>query len=666
MSGSQSNKLDRTIERAVQYALNIQHKEGYWQGALDSNCTMEAEYLLLLYFLGINDVTLKSKVMNYILKNQQLDGSWSLYYQGPGDLSTTVECYFALMLTGVSKNETFMQLAKNFILANGGLSQVRVFTKIWLALFGQWSWTKIPMISPEIIFLPSWFPINIYDFASWARATILPLSIVMAKKPLKPIPEGCSLADLFPVNTKQTGKRLRLGWPNVFSLIEKGLRVYEYLPWKPGRKLAMQMITTWILEHQEADGSWAGIQPPWVYSLISLNLMGYSLDNPVMKKGLDGFKSFSIVTDDTIQVQACVSPVWDTGLMMNSLYEAGLKPTHPQLESACRWLIQKQIHVKGDWQIKNPKLTPGGWAFEFENNHYPDIDDTAEILMALWHSKLPEADDFHRKNAVTKGLAWLLGMQSKQGGWAAFDQDNDNSFLAKFPFFDFGEILDPPSVDVTAHALEMFGRLGYKKDNPKIKAGLDYIYQEQESDGSWFGRWGVNYIYGIGTVLPALKAVGEKINPQIEKAEQWLLAHQNLDGGWGESCESYADASLRGQGPSTPSQTAWALLGLMAFGQGHLHAVNRGINYLCDTMNGRDTWSEAYFTGCGFPGYGIGKRLDPSINPEKAQLASNPAAGFMINYHLYRHCWPLIALGRYQKICRTSTQFKNEEVALLL
>ena len=656
--------FQNNIKRATDYALAIQNKEGYWLGALDSNCTMEAEFLMLLYFLDVEQVALKTKVVQFILNHQQQNGSWPLYHQGPGDLSTTVECYFALMLAGISKETPNMQLAKAFIIANGGLAKVRVFTQIWLALFGQYSWKNIPLILPEIIFLPTSFPINIYEFASWARATILPLAIVMVKRPVHPIPKSCELTDLILPKPKQTAPGPQGIWQRFFRLLDKGLRIYETLPWKPGRQRALQKITDWIIEHQEADGSWAGIQPPWVYSLIALKLMGYPIDHPIIKKGMDGFNSFSIITEDTAQIQACVSPVWDTGLMVNALTEAGVPPTHPQLETACRWLIHKQIKTGGDWQIKNPALAPGGWAFEFENNHYPDIDDTAEILMALWHLKLPEKEDSNRLNAIKQGLAWITGMRSKQGAWAAFDQDNDNFFLAKFPFFDFGEILDPPSVDVTAHVLEMLGKLGYQNTDPIVQSALTYIYKEQESDGSWFGRWGVNYIYGIGTVLPALKAVGEPYHALIEKAEQWLLKHQNKDGGWGESCASYVNPTLRGQGVSTPSQTAWALLGLMAYDKWDYPAVRKGIEYLCTQMNSLGTWDEDEYTGCGFPGYGIGKQLDQSPDSNHNEI-SNPSAGFMINYHLYRHCWPLIALGRYQHYVIKNTKEENRKESLV-
>ena len=643
--------LMKNLKRAIDYALNLQNKDGYWMAALDSNSTMEAEFIMLLYFLGSKKTDVLNKLSNHIIMNQQQNGSWSLYFNGPGDLSTTVECYFALMLAGISKEMPHMQRAKTFIRVNGGIAKVRVFTKIWLALFGEWPWSNIPILPPEIIFLPACFPINIYAFASWARATIIPLTIVMAKRPIHLIPPECTLADLVlpNANMSRTGMDFKKGWGTIFALLDKSLHLYNRSPWKPGRKRAIQKIVTWIIDHQEADGSWAGIQPPWVYSLIALQLMDYSVEHPVMQKGISGFDSFAITTHDTMQIQACLSPVWDTGIMINALKEAGLDHAHPALQLGYRWLIKKQIHVGGDWQIKNPNLTPGGWAFEFENNHYPDIDDTAEVLMALWNASLPEPDNTSRKSAIETGMQWLIGMQCENGGWAAFDKDNNSSFLAKLPFFDFGEMLDPPSVDVTAHVVEALGLMGYQRDNSLIKKALQFIYQEQEPDGSWFGRWGVNYIYGTGTVLPALRAVGEDTTmPFIQDAAKWLVAHQNSDGGWGESCASYVDPLQRGQGLSTPTQTAWALIGLMSVDHYQEHpAVQHGINYLCQSLNSAGTWTETEYTGCGFPGYGDGGRRDPCLQTTEQAKESQSAAGFMINYHLYRHYWPLMALGRY-------------------
>lgn len=654
----QEVKLATILQNAIDYAFSIQHDDGYWIGRLDSNSTMEAEYLMLLYFLGIREGDIWRKVANHILSQQREDGTWGQYFEGPGDLSTTVECYFALKLAGISAQMPRMQKAKEFIISKGGLAKTRVFTKIWLALFKQWPWDAIPLITPEIIYLPHWFLINIYSFASWARATIVPLSIVLVKQPLCEIPEIASLKELCLSDQQEKQYAFAkptswLSWRSFFYVADKALRLYEKLPYKFARKSAINKALKWIINHQEADGSWGGIQPPWVYSLIALKICGYDLEHPVMKKGLQGFQGFSeeCREKETLQIQACISPVWDTCLMMVALQDAAVPSDHPRLQQACKWLMKKQIRASGDWHIFNRKVVPGGWAFEFDNNHYPDIDDTSEVLIAILRTQLDGIDAEKQNEVFQRGLDWLINMQSRCGGWAAFDRDNDNPILTKILFFDFGETLDPPSVDVTAHVLELLGRKGYQADHPIVRKALNYVYQEQESDGSWFGRWGVNYIYGTGSVLPALEALGEDMNqPCIHKAVQWLIEHQNDDGGWGESCASYVDREYHGKGPSTPSQTSWALLALFAAGQWHSHAVREGIHYLIKTQNSDGTWDEPYYTGCGFPGYGVGKRVKDLPKPgEPGYQGPEMPAAFMINYNLYRHYWPLMALGRYYR-----------------
>lgn len=647
---------DTVIQRACSYMLSIQHQDGYWWGDLESNPTMEAEYLFLTRFLGVVDMDRWRKIANHLLKEQQEDGSWGQYYGGAGDLSTSVECYFALKLAGVPADDPAMVRARRFILLKGGVPKVRVFTKIWLSLFGQWEWEMTPMMPPELMLLPEWSPVSIYDFASWARATIVPLLIVMNKKPVCSIPQEASIDELYPEgyergkNGTLSVRQVLQGWRGFFFAADRLLRIYERLPWKPLRSLAMKRAEEWMLEHQEADGSWGGIQPPWAYALMAMKTLGYPLEHPAVKKGLEGFERFAIEDEDgRWRVQACVSPVWDTCLAVIGLLDAGMSPDHPAIQKAVRWLIQKQITAPGDWQVKVKGVEPGGWAFEFENDCYPDIDDTAEVIIALSMARLPGEEDAARLKAIERGVKWTLAMQCKNGGWAAFDKDNDKAFLAKIPFADFGEMLDPPSVDVTAHVVEMLGKLGYTRDWQPVARALQYIKAEQEEDGCWFGRWGVNYVYGTGAVLPALEAIGEDMSqPYVRRAIQWLLEHQNPDGGWGESCASYADPSLRGQGPSTASQTAWALLAMLAAGEGAYPATRRGIQYLRDTQREDGSWDEPQYTGTGFPGYGVGRRL--ARTPKRSGSSWQGvelSAGFMINYQHYRNYWPLMALGRY-------------------
>ena len=449
-----------------------------------------------------------------------------------------------------------------------------------------------------------------------------------------PIPEEARIDDLYPAPRHQIDYSLskpkeRLSWRRFFYALDGLLRRYEGVAFQPLRRAAIRAAERWIVARQEADGSWGGIQPPWVYSLIALKVLGYSLDHPVMKKGLAGFDSFAIEDEETFNPQACLSPVWDTALAMIGLLDSGLPADHPALVKAGRWLLREQILGGGDWQVKAKGVPPGGWSFEFENDYYPDTDDTAEVMMAILRTRLPEGR--RKKQALQRGFQWLLGMQSSNGGWGSFDKDNTQRLVTCIPFCDFGEVIDYPTEDVTAHIVECLGQLGYGEDFPAVRRALAYLRRQQEADGCWWGRWGVNYVYGSGAVLPALRAIGADMSqPYVQAAVRWLIDHQNPDGGWGESIESYVDPSLRGVGPSTASQTAWALLALLAAlpsaDSGAEEAVRRGAGYLVETQEEDGQWEEPYFTATGFP------------------------HDFMIKYHLYRNYWPLMALGRFRTL----------------
>ena len=649
--------VDAAIGRCHAYFRDSQYPEGYWWGELESNPTMEAEYLMLSYFLGRVDQERWRKVTNYILSKQREDGSWGQYYQAPGDVSTSVECYFALKLTGHSPDSEPLRKARQFILSRGGVPQVRVFTKIWLALFGQWDWKGTPNMPPELILLPSWFPFNIYEFSSWARATIVPMLIILTHCPLCGVPEWANIDELYPqprseIDYSLPKPRSGWGWARFLYRLDQLIGLYQRLPVHPFRRRAQRRVVDWIVSHQEADGSWGGIQPPWVYSLIALHYLGFPAYHSVVEKGFAGFEGFAIEDEDTCSVQACVSPVWDTCLVQLALLESGVAQDDPMIQRTTRWLVDRQILTGGDWQVRARKAKPGGWAFEFHNNMYPDIDDVSEVIMALNLARLSPEEEPRRQQAIRRGVDWLVALQSKNGGWAAFNKDNSRKYLTKLPFSDFGETIDPPSADVTAHIVEMFGRLGYPRDYLPLQRAYRYLLEEQEENGSWFGRWGVNYIYGVGAVLPALAAIGEDMSqPYIRRAVDWLLAHQNGDGGWGESCGSYVDPEQHGVGDSTASQTAWALLALLAAGEIDQPAGRRGVRYLLDTQTEAGCWDEPFFTGTGFPGYGVGERLKSLPKPEeRGYQGLDMPAGFMINYHMYRNCWPLLALGRYQTL----------------
>jgi squalene-hopene/tetraprenyl-beta-curcumene cyclase len=628
--------LDQGIESSKSYLLGQQYEKGYWWAELEANCAIHAEYLLLTHFLGVPNKEHWRKLVNYLKAKQIEDGGWPIWYGGPGDLSIAVECYFAMKLAGVDVDDPVMVKARKFILSKGGVPETRIFTKMWLALFGQWDWRGTPVLPAEMILAPNWFPFNIYEFASWARGTIVACTVLLSERPVCPVPDSAHVDELYPAGREGTkyrfGKERGLfSWHTAFRAIDAALRGFERFPIKPLRRLALKKAEQWIVERQEADGSWAGIQPPWVYSLMALKTLGYPSDHPVIQKGLSGFfgpEGFAHETDEYFWTEPCLSPGWDTCLVMMALQDAELPTDHPALVQGTEWLLAQQtLDHWGDFQIKRPRLRPGGWAFEFANQVYPDTDDAAMVMIAL--NDMGWRDEPRMQRSLDAGCEWIEGMQSKNGGWGSFDVDNTKFFAGEIPFCDFGEVLDWPTEDVTAHILEAFGRMGYDTSRPSVARGLAYLKETQDEDGSWWGRWGVNYVYGIGAVLPALQAIGEDMSQAyVGRAVTWLELHQNEDGGWGECVESYCDPALKGQGPSTASQTGWALLGMVAVGQAHGESAKRGVEYLLSTQQSDGSWDEPYFTATGFP-------MD-----------------FMINYHMYRNCWPLMSLGRYRKALR--------------
>jgi squalene-hopene/tetraprenyl-beta-curcumene cyclase len=580
---------------------------------------MDAEDLLLRQFLGIRTDDQTEAAARWIRSRQREDGTWATFHDGPGDLSTTVEAYVALRLAGDPIDAPHMAAASAFVRDSGGIEATRVFTRIWLALFGLWSWEALPVMPPELMLLPPWVPLNIYDFGCWARQTVAALTVVSAHRPTRPIPVGVD-----ELRSGSTPSRLPLSrWGRRFLRLDRLLHRYERRPFPALRALALRRAEQWIVVRQESDGSWGGIQPPWVYSLIALHLQGYALDHPVMRAGLVGLEGFVIEDGRGRRLEACQSPVWDTALAVVALSDAGVGADDPCLTAAADWLLDHEVSYRGDWSVRRPGLAAGGWAFEFANDHYPDIDDTAEVVLALVRAGRGDHP------AVGRAVAWIEGMQCSDGGWAAFDVDNVRHLCEELPFCDFGELIDPPSADVTAHVVEMLAVLG--RTGAALDRGLRWLLAAQERDGSWFGRWGANYVYGTGAVVPALIGAGLSADhPAVVAAVRWLEDHQNGDGGWGEDLRSYDDPALAGRGPSTASQTAWALLALEAAGRSPV-SVERGIAHLVDTQRSDGTWDEARYTGTGFPG------------------------DFYINYHLYRLVFPVTALGRWTGM-RTGTE----------
>ncbi|QDL09076.1 squalene--hopene cyclase [Brasilonema octagenarum UFV-E1] len=625
------SRVKDAIAKNQNYLLSIQYPDGYWWAELESNVTITAEVVLLHKIWGTDRERPLHKVEAYLRSQQRDHGGWELFYGDGGELSTSVEAYMALKLLGVPETDAAMVKARKFILERGGISKTRIFTKLHLALIGCYSWQGIPSLPPWVMLLPDNFVFNIYEMSSWARSSTVPLLIVIDRKPVFKINPAITLDELYAEGLEQVKYELPSNgdWTDLFITLDKTFKLAETLNLVPFREEGIQAAERWILERQEATGDWGGIIPAMLNSLLALRALDYNPADPIVERGLRAVDNFAIETADTYTVQPCISPVWDTAWAMRALIESGLTPDHPAVVQAGEWLLSKQILDYGDWAIKNKKGKPGAWAFEFDNRFYPDVDDTAVVVMALNQVKLP--NEKLKQAAIARAVNWTASMQCQPGGWAAFDLDNNQEWLNLVPYGDLKAMIDPNTADVTARVLEMLGSGNLSIDTRNQERAISYLIREQETEGCWFGRWGVNYIYGTSGVLSALSLIApEKTQVSIERGAAWLVGCQNSDGGWGETCRSYNDPALKGQGPSTASQTAWAIIGLIAAGQATSKfaklAMEKGINYLLETQQSDGTWYEADFTGTGFPCH------------------------FYLKYHLYQQYFPLLALGHYQAI----------------
>ncbi len=627
-------ELSAALKKTLTHLHTLQHEAGYWEAAVFDNPTITSEYVMFLQFLGILDEDIRLRAKNYLWETQTNRGGWTLYHGGPEEHSATIEAYFTLKLCGVDQNDPRMIQAKKLILEKGGIETSRIFTKINLAMFGEYSWEKIPCISPELMLQPRKTPFNIYEFSSWSRAVIIPLLIIFDQKPTAPLKENEKLGELWegltqPSRRKQIQEFLldkKWNLEKIFRLVQAGLFIYEKSPIKPLRQKALKMAEKWILEHQDPNGNWGGIFPAMTNALVALKLRGYPLSHPRMVKGLSMLRSFADETESTIRVQSTVSPVWDTAITTYAMQETGVPPTDVRVQKSVQWLLNKQItQVLGDWRFKASSNTPpGGWPFEHENDQYPDLDDTALTILALLPSEQLKKSDTHLRSAIDRGIEWMLGMQGSDGGWGAFDRDNNRQIINQIPFSDLKSLLDPSTPDVTAHVMEALGAAHFDLQSKPIQKALRFLRTTQEENGSWFGRWGVNYIYGTGAVLSALHVLGVDMNQDyIQKSRNWLLSLQNADGGWGESCASYDVNHYVPLGYSTASQTAWAILALLACPPEDATPLEEGVRYLLKNQTEDGEWKEPEWTGTGFPKH------------------------FYLRYDYYRLYFPLLALGRY-------------------
>jgi squalene-hopene/tetraprenyl-beta-curcumene cyclase len=619
-------RVEAEIAAARDWLVARQHADGYWLAELEGDTTLESYIILLEAFFGRRDSE-KVRALARVIRDEALPGGgWHQYLGGPADISVSCLSYFALKVAGEPADAPHMRDARAAIKGLGGVGRANTYTRTHLAMFGQIPWESVPAVPPEMMFAPQRAPFSVYDMSSWSRTIFVPLSIIWAGKPVIPLPTACGVSELLadvvdPPPTK-SGSRLP-DWKALFDSVDRLLKVGERLPGAGAlRRVAVKRAGDWMIERLAESDGLSAILPAMANSALALKLLGYDESHPLLAEALRHLDDLCITDGDTIRVQPCISPVWDTVLAAHALFQSGTPADDPHLARSVAWLIGKQTRLPGDWAARN-SAAPGGWYFEMRNEFYPDVDDTCMALMVLAQARAG-GDDDAREGAIARGLAWMLGMQNDDGGWASFDRGNDKDWLTHVPFADHNAMIDPSTADITARVLESLSHdAGYGVDHPVVKRAIAFLKRDQATDGCWYGRWGVNYIYGTWQVLRGLAAIGEDMDAvYVRRAVRWFLDRQNEDGGWGESIASYDDLAQKGRGASTPSQTAWALMGLIAAGETGNPAVRRGVAWLLDRQQG-GTWEQIPWTGTGFPKV------------------------FYLNYHFYRHYFPLMALGQY-------------------
>ena len=621
------DRLDEAIDAARSSLRSGQAADGHWVFELEADATIPSEYILLEHFLGDIDPEIESKLANYLRGIQGNHGGWPLFHDGEFDISASVKAYLALKLVGDDPDESHMARARDAILAHGGAARCNVFTRITLALFNQVPWRAVPAMPSEIMLLPRWFPFHVSKVSYWSRSVLVPLLILLALKPSARNPRRIGIQELFV--TPPFDERYYLVNPTgaslgtMFLALDRALRTLVPLFPKSWQRRSIDNAVAFVTERVNGEDGLGGIFPAMANALMVFRTLGYPEDHPDYVNTWGAIKGLLVTNGETGYCQPCQSPIWDTALAMLALMEVGVEDDDAALHTAAEWLCERQIlDVAGDWRERRADLRPGGWPFQYRNDHYPDTDDSSAVIMAL-----DRAGNGEFRESIDRGTEWIIGMQSRNGGWGSFDADNTNHYLNHIPFADHGALLDPPTADVSARCLSMLSQVGYERDHPAVARAIEFLWREQEDDGSWFGRWGTNYIYGTWSVLSALNATGEDPqSPQIRKAVEWLKWRQRDDGGWGEDGATYWATRRYEVKASTPSQTAWALLALMAVGEVDSDAARRGVDYLLRTAHGAGCWQEQHYNAVGFP------RV------------------FYLNYHGYANYFPLWALARYRRL----------------